>query len=110
MLLLCDETNRHIEYGEPLRAGTRGDVDRFGALCAEVIKRIPLDLRSVVFIKRRRPRQLRRGLLVYSCHATAPVLRKRQPSQCPKAFRLAGRSSGLERHPRQDRGAWSQLS
>jgi hypothetical protein len=41
MSLCCDETRRCIEYGEPLKAGTRSDVNFFSALSKEVINKIP---------------------------------------------------------------------
>ena len=41
MSLVCDEKGRDIEFGDPLMAGSRGDVDFFSALCKEVLDRIP---------------------------------------------------------------------
>ena len=41
MSLICDETGRYIDFGEPLMAGTRQDVNFYSALCQEVIERIP---------------------------------------------------------------------
>ena len=41
MSLCCDETGRCIEYGEPLKAGTRNNVFFFSALSKEVINKIP---------------------------------------------------------------------
>ena len=41
MSLYCDETKRSINFGEPLWAGTREDVDFFTALCDEVVSKIP---------------------------------------------------------------------
>ena len=40
MSLLCDETDRDIEYGDVLMAGTRGDVKFYSALSQEVLGRI----------------------------------------------------------------------
>ena len=41
MSLLCDETDRDIEYGQVLMAGTRGDVEFYSALSQEVLGHIP---------------------------------------------------------------------
>ena len=41
MSLLCDETDRDIEYGDVLMAGTRGDVEFYSALSQEVLGLIP---------------------------------------------------------------------
>ena len=41
MSLYCDETERDIEYGSPLMAGTRGDVEFYSALSQDVLGRIP---------------------------------------------------------------------
>ena len=54
MSLLCDERKRDIEYGQPLKAGTRSDAIFFSALGPEVIDRIPESVRRK---KRCNPKQ-----------------------------------------------------
>lgn len=46
MSLLCVETERVIEYGDPLYAGTRNPEEMFTALSQPVIDRIPETCRS----------------------------------------------------------------
>ncbi|GEM_PF-2944231 len=41
MSLICDETDRDIEYGDVLMAGTRDDVEFYAALSQEALGRIP---------------------------------------------------------------------
>jgi len=48
MSLLCAETGKDIEYGQPLKAGTRSDVDFYSAFGPEVIDRIPIDARQAL--------------------------------------------------------------
>lgn len=45
MSLICDETGRDIEFGEPLHCGGRCDATIFSALCKDVIDPIPARLR-----------------------------------------------------------------
>lgn len=45
MSLVCDETGRDIEFGDPLMVGTRNDVEEFSALSQEVLKKIPQNLK-----------------------------------------------------------------
>ena len=42
MSLICDETGRDIDFGDPLFVGTRPDVDFYSALSWDVLKEIPL--------------------------------------------------------------------
>lgn len=43
MSLVCDETGKDIEFGDPLFVGSRWDADFYAALSWEVLKNIPSD-------------------------------------------------------------------
>ncbi len=45
MSLVCIETRRDIEYGDPLFAGTQNPARMFSALSQVIIDRIPMDCR-----------------------------------------------------------------
>jgi len=46
MSLYCDETGYDIEFGAPLYAGTRSDVNFYSALSEAVIRQIPDNQKS----------------------------------------------------------------
>lgn len=43
MSLICDETKRDIEFGDPLMAATREDISFYSAISAEILSQITAD-------------------------------------------------------------------
>jgi hypothetical protein len=64
MSLLCDETRKDIEFGQPLKAGTRKDVDWYSALGPDVIKKIPASA------KRKNPCRGKQGVDIHEATST----------------------------------------
>ena len=64
MSLFCDETKRDIEFGQPLKAGTRKDVNWYSALGPDVIKKIPASA------KRKNPCRGKQGVNIYEATST----------------------------------------